>query len=539
MSWVWGLMHADTFSLPELLSMLRRFRWAFIGVVTLTVGLGALLTILQTQHFVSTSSVLIRTEETSALFPLDGAVSRMRTIVEEREFVESTAFLLAAEEITPADAEVTTNPADERSQETTIVFLATAESPEAAQFAAQAWADLYISLRHDFDLAEVSESSELLQTSLERLDTDRVDLLAPIESLTSDIQDAANQEQDAATRERLVVLTAERDAHIGATQVDLLTIDGQRARLNTSLADLEVDAELLAQPDLSARVIQAADLPTDSSDPSIRRNLLLALLCALVLGVGAVFLLDALDDRIRTTDHLADWTTLQQISAIPKIGSSIEDAAIDHAYQRVLSTLDLAAGVESASVVMLTSGLANEGKTTATTALGRLSAAGGNRTLLIDGDLHRPAIGKMLGVQGSIGLIEFILGEAEIDDIVLPVDGVSGLDVVLAGTRRESRPAVDLLRDPALTTMVDKLRDRYDRIFIDSPPLLAVVDAIELATVTDTSILVVGIGVARAGSVSEADRTLRAAHVPTIGTIVIGTEPKRSDVYTYDYGVAE
>jgi capsular exopolysaccharide synthesis family protein len=525
-------MHADNFSLPEMLAMLRRYRWVFISIVTLTVGLGLLLTNMQTRRYVSTSSVLIRTEETSALFPLNGAVSRMRTIVEEREFVESTVFLLAAEEISAPDIEVTTEPEDERNKRTTIVFTASAETPEAAQLAAQAWADLYISLRHDFDVAEAIESAELLAASLARLDLDRLEALAPIDILNSAIQNTTTEEQ-------LVSLTAERDARIAAIQLDLLTIDAQRSRLNKSLADLEVDAELLAQPDLSARVIQAADLSTSPSEPSVGRNLLLALVCAFALGFGSVFLLDSLDDRIRTTDHLADWTTLPQISSVPKVGSSIADAAIDQAFQRVLSTLDLAAGVDSASVVMITSGLASEGKTTAITTLGRLSAAGGNRTLIIDGDLHRPAVGKMLGVGGSVGLIEFILGEAEIDEIVLPVGEASGLDVVLAGTRRESPPAVDLLRDPALTTLVDKLRDRYDRIFIDSPPLLAVVDAIELATVSDTTILVVGMGIARATSVSEADRTLRASHVPTLGTVVIGTEPRRFDVYTYDYGVAD
>jgi capsular exopolysaccharide synthesis family protein len=508
--------------------MLRRYRWVFIGIVTLTVGLGFVLTSMQTRRYVSTSSVLIRTEETSALFPLDGAVSRMRTIVEEREFVESTVFLLAAEEISGENIEVTTEPEYEQNERTTIVFRASSETPEAAQLAAQAWADLYISLRHDFDVAEATESADLLAVSLARLDVDRLELLAPIDTLNSAIQNTTTEEQ-------LVSLTAERDVRMAAIQLDLLTIDAQRLRLNKSLADLEVDAELLAKPDLSARVIQAADLSTSPDGPSVGRNLFLALFCAFALGFGSVFLLDSLDDRIRTTEHLADWTKLHQISSVPKVGSAIGDAAIDHAYQRVLSTLDLAASVDAASVVMITSGLASEGKTTAVTTLGRLSAAGGNRTLVIDGDLHRPAVGKMLGVDGSVGLIEFILGEVEIDEIILPVGQTSGLDVILTGTRRESPLAVDLLRDPALTTLVDKLRDRYDCIFIDSPPLLAVVDAIELATVSDTTILVVGIGIARAASVSEADRTLRASHVPTIGTVVVGTKPRRSDVYTYDY----
>ena len=185
----------------------------------------------------------------------------------------------------------------------------------------------------------------------------------------------------------------------------------------------------------------------------------------------------------------------------------------------------------------MTSSGPREGKTTLSVNLAASYAQGGQRTLLVDGDLRRPRVHRMTGVDNDRGLTTVLAGRATLAGTVQPYDRVPGLDVLASGPLPHN-PA-ELLSSPALRALLEEAAGRYDRIVIDSPPVVTVTDPCILAPLVDAVLLVIAHGTTSARLVRRAREAMDAVGARVSGAVVNNAAPRRGfygdPYYGYDY----
>ncbi len=243
--------------------------------------------------------------------------------------------------------------------------------------------------------------------------------------------------------------------------------------------------------------------------PNHTRNVLLGALVGLALGVVAALVVERLADRIRSTQEASRILGLPVLGVIPEVGqvegSELDRYALTHphsvfaeAFRKARLQLDAVGAFPregGRGVLLCSSGLPREGKTVCALNVAVACAQAGKRTLVIDGDMRNPRLHQALDVPLTPGLAQCLEGSADCADGLRPTP-VPNLTVLCAGTT-EVNPAELLARDRVFEDLLAKLRERFDRIIIDTPPVAAVSDGTEMATHADASLLVVS---ARASS---------------------------------------
>jgi len=270
--------------------------------------------------------------------------------------------------------------------------------------------------------------------------------------------------------------------------------DSYRARLD-SIADWE-DVQ---SPD--ARVISQAVPPGSPAFPKPRMVFSMAFGGSLVLALVLVYVLEQVDRGFRHQAGIERETGLPCLGLVPRLEISRrsrllpQDAVIDRPRSRYAETMrGLLAGLavsgrrRRARVVLLTSSLPGEGKSTTALSLARVAALEGLRVLLVDGDLRRPRLHELLGLEPRAGLAEVLKGEAAIEKAVLH-DEPTGL-LVLPGTGRTTQPT-RLLGEEGLGLVIDRLSELFDLVVVDSAPLAAVGDARVIGRLADDVVFLV------------------------------------------------
>ena len=263
-------------------------------------------------------------------------------------------------------------------------------------------------------------------------------------------------------------------------------------------ADLRVRYEqnVLAERSTQADVsildeAQAPQKPTSNTAPKI---ILMAFLASLGAAVALAILLDLLDKRFRYPDQVTKDLGLSILGAIPAITrtngrqlKSEEAAQVVEAFRSV--RLNLAHSYGAAGPVMLTisSPGSGDGKSLVSSNLALSFAEAGYRTLLIDGDIRRGELHRMFSIDRRPGLLDYLVGDAPMDDVVRP-SSHEGLSVIPCGTRRQQGP--ELLGSAAMTHLMAEMKTRFNVIIVDSPPLGAGIDPFVLGTATGHMLMV-------------------------------------------------
>ncbi|QDV67444.1 Tyrosine-protein kinase ptk [Rosistilla carotiformis] len=198
-------------------------------------------------------------------------------------------------------------------------------------------------------------------------------------------------------------------------------------------------------------------------------------------------------------------------------------------------------GQTDENVIQVTSPMPGDGKSTMTVNVAAAIAKAGKRVLLIDADLRRPTLYKLLGIQHPKGLAEYLMGDASLEEVTVSSE-IPGLDFICHG-HHASEPA-ELLESFALETLIAEARQDYDFVFIDSPPLLAVADPLIIAAQADTVLMVVRVQKNGRRPVERSRELLTSNKIKVAGIIVNGAE--RGDknfgygeyVKPYEYGYA-
>jgi tyrosine-protein kinase Etk/Wzc len=182
--------------------------------------------------------------------------------------------------------------------------------------------------------------------------------------------------------------------------------------------------------------------------------------------------------------------------------------------------------------VLITSALGDEGKTTLATQLAGRCSDAGMTTLLIDADLRRSTLCNLLAVPGGLGLSEVLQDQATVEEVVIPVPGVS-FYLLPAGTPIKDTNRV--LQGPKFGALITELRQLYDMIIIDSPPVLPVPDALIMGRWADGAVLASRYDISRFSKVERARRQLDGAGIATLGTVINGMRDSESYYGRYRY----
>jgi len=313
-------------------------------------------------------------------------------------------------------------------------------------------------------------------------------------------ENATKLRAEAERLERELKRQTEGSAQLRALQTELDTAKQLYSTLLTRLQEVNVLASVDKKGD--ARQISEAAVPSLPVAPRKELIVLMAFMASLALGVALAVGIELMDSGFRSVHQLEQQTGVAALGMVPyqsagrlrrnhKPWLSVVDKP-NSAYSEALRTIRTGIALSSADhpqrTVVVTSSVPGEGKTTTALSLAAASAASGARTLIIDCDMRQPSLHKNLSVENAAGLAEFLSGQRDLEDLV-QVEPKTGLYYVLAGKRPPS--PTDLLGSLRMRRLLQQLGDAFDLVVLDSPPVLAVSDALLLVRQTDTTIFVV------------------------------------------------
>ena len=280
-------------------------------------------------------------------------------------------------------------------------------------------------------------------------------------------------------------------------------------------------------------------VPTEPVSPSWPLNMALALLLGLVAAVGGVALLDFLGDRVHSEEELVELVGAPVLGFLPRIRKqgkkgSYGPAPFEEAINSLRVNLGFALGSNSGSgVVLLTSALPEEGKTTVAAALARSYALAKRKCLLADGDLRKPQVHSRFGVRNIRGLSNLLLeGSGDLGESLSEVEENPNLTLLTSGAMPPN--PVDLLTSGKTRELLYSLRERFDTVILDSPPAMALADASVLGNMSDGVLLVVDARQARRRKVLRTVEQLRSGKARILGVVLNHVSERDVGYYSYE-----
>jgi succinoglycan biosynthesis transport protein ExoP len=293
----------------------------------------------------------------------------------------------------------------------------------------------------------------------------------------------------------------------------------------------------------NARILDHAALPKRPIFPNVPLNLGLGLIGGLGLGLAFAFFVAYIDDRVKSSFDIEGVVGLPLIGIIPEIKSTEQsekaqivvnnaDRQVAEAFLTLHSSLRLKNESKNAKCILITSTIPSEGKSFMTTNLALTFAAHGERVVVIDCDLRKPNIHKSFKLENLKGIIDICTGRGTIDDVVVR-NVHPNFDIITSGGR--SKNPTHILNSKEFELMLSDLRKRYDRVFIDTPPLAAVSDALIILPLTDGSIFTIFFNKVRRKAVQFSAKRLLDANVPNFGAVLNGLNLTISGYYYAQY----
>jgi receptor protein-tyrosine kinase len=288
-------------------------------------------------------------------------------------------------------------------------------------------------------------------------------------------------------------------------------------------------------------VTDRPEIPSTPSSPKTTRNVALGLVVGLFAGAGLALARARLDRSVKVAADVFD------LAGAPVIGTVLKDQSLEKGhtiertgdsrtaedYRQLRNNLQFLNVDDPPRVIMVSSAVPAEGKTTLVINLALALADAGQRVVIIEADLRRPKVTNYLGLVGGVGLTNVLAGAAELDDVLQRYsdEKVS----VLAGGPIPPNPG-ELLASSHMRALVEKLRGQYDFVLIDVPPLLPVADASGLAAYMDGVLLSVRHGSTRKEQLQQAAATVKRVGGTTLGVVLNIVPPKAGEAAAYGYG---
>ena len=323
------------------------------------------------------------------------------------------------------------------------------------------------------------------------------------------------------------------------------------------------------------RVVDPAMIPSFPARPAKARNIALAFLVGLVGGIGLALLREYLDNTVKTPDDIETLTRLPSLAVVPAFGDSagrnrrmgmfgggsangnekrielvaqhLPKSQMSEAFRALRTALLLSQPDHPPQVILVTSALPREGKTTAAANLAVTLAQLGDKTVLVDADLRKPGVGRLLnlGTGKYAGLSSYLAGVSTLDLVTVPHPAIPNLAAIPTGPLPPN-PA-DLLSSHKLADAIAELRTKYKFVVIDSPPIMAATDAVILSVQADGVLLVVRSGETPKEAFTRTCDLLTSVKSRLLGVVLNAVDASAPDYYysyryypySYGYGPQE
>ena len=316
-------------------------------------------------------------------------------------------------------------------------------------------------------------------------------------------------------------------------------------------------------PPANVSILDRAEVPRQPSKPNKRLNLMLGALLGLMGGLGLALLLEHLDNTLRTPEEVERYLRLPNLVVVPDflslpktrknrqlrisrpesslhsklcvpskkpVASGLPLSMLTEAYRKLRTSIFLSRPAQPPKTILFTSGTNGEGKTMTVANTAIMLAQMELQILVIDADLRRPSCHKALRVRGGRGLTDFLAGQEELNNVIKPTT-ISNLFVLNCGSTPPN--PTELVGSKRMSETLAALKDRYDFILIDSPPVIPVSDAVILSTMVDGVVLVVRGDETKKHIVKAAVSQLGNGHGKILGVVLNRVDIRRAEYRDY------
>jgi capsular exopolysaccharide synthesis family protein len=342
--------------------------------------------------------------------------------------------------------------------------------------------------------------------------------------------------------------------------------------LMTKLKETAISSALRSS---NIRVVDPAMIPSTPARPAKARNVALAFIVGLVGGIGLALMREYLDNTVKTPDDIESLAKLPSLAVVPQFAGSngsgkrqgmlqslsgnghdrrielvaqhLPKSQMSEAFRALRTSILLSQADHPPQVILVTSALPREGKTTAAANLAVTLAQLGDSTVLVDADLRKPGIGRLLNLGSGkyAGLSSYLAGVSSLDLVSVPHPAIPNLVAIPTGPLPPN-PA-DLLSSHKLADAIAELRTKFKFIVIDSPPVMAATDAVILSVLADGVLLVVRSGETPKEAFTRTRDLLLSVKCRILGVVLNAVDSSAPDYYysyryypySYGYGPQE
>jgi len=506
--------------LRDYLRVFARRKGTIIFAVVVVVVAALAASFLQTPVYEGTAEVLLQARATESLFdPNTGqAVDKARVVQTEIKVLKGESVRDAVRKELGTAPKVSANAAGD-----TDVLEVRAQSTDAKRAAtvANSYANAYIDFRRQQAVNDVLNAAKQIQDKV-------ADLQRQMDGLDGQVNAAPAANQGTVRQN----LAGQKDALLQ-----------QQSLFKQKLDQLQVDAAIRTG---GAQLVSRALVPTSPIKPTPVRNGALALVLGLLVGTGLAFLVEYLDDSIKTKDDFAritrDFPVIGLIPAVtdwkvtdePQVVSLTDPKSpAAESYRALRTSIQFLALEKPMRTLQITSPGAQEGKTTTLCNLAVALARTGQRVIIVCCDLRRPRVHEFFGLENRIGFTSVLLGKVPLTAALQPVPDQTRLSVLASGPLPPN-PS-ELLSSKRTIEVLTSLAAEADIVLVDSPPILPVTDALVLSGRVDATLLVCVAGATTRKDAARAVELLDQVDAPMVGAVLNGVTGEGAYGYGYGY----
>lgn len=521
------------FNLRDYVLVLLRRKWVVIGCSVAFGVLAFAYTQFKTPVYSSTAKIAIqRVTPTNLLEPSLQRTNPDLVAEIELQSYDSDKVKKAAQDKLGYKAEASASASGRGS---VMSVVATDPDPQKAADIANRYAESFIEVRRQLNIDDYIATAEATQARIDEVDKQLAELDAASVSTATTVAPFPGARASSTTE----------PAGPASERARRESLTNDKEILEKNLSQLQV-----GQGNVNAsgpQIISPAKVSSSPVSPNVKRDTLLGFIVGLILGVAGAFLLDFLDDSIRSSEDLeasterapmlamipyhADWRNRSEAHLVSVERPSSPTA---EAYRTLRTAVQFAGLEKPIKALQITSPRAQDGKTTSSTNLAVALARAGMRVVLVDCDLRRPRVHEFLGASNEIGFTSVLLGEVTIEQAMQKIPEVPYLRFLASGPVPPN-PS-ELLAGRRAGELFETLKAAADIVVVDTPPVLPVSDALVVSDLMDAVIMVVTAGSTKRSEARRSFELLSQVEAPIVGTVMNRGSSQHGYGYGYGYG---
>jgi polysaccharide biosynthesis transport protein len=382
--------------------------------------------------------------------------------------------------------------------------------------------------RHPRLLAVRSQKEVFLESLSNSLDNVRQNQAAilevekrTLETLREDFKRA--QEVQIQDKQKTIAYTAAKARYLNQKKI----FEAGQLKLSTERIDQTIELE-------PVRIWDKAVASNYPAKPKVPAYMLLAAVIGLVFGVGLAFFIEYLDTSVKTLDDVEKYLKVPVLAVIPRDVSTLiktpGDAPDAEAYRILRANVEFNKPNRNANTFTLVSGGPGEGKSTTLNNLAYTCAQGGYNVLVVDADLRRPSQHRFFDIDNTVGLVDYLRGKTDLDEIIKPTK-LDNLSFLPSGQLPDE--SVGILNSQRMVDLIAKVKQTYDLVFFDSPPILGVSDGSVLASECDVTIMVIQHRRFPRAMLQRVKQAVAQAGGTLIGVVLNNVDSRHDEGYSY------